>query len=267
MTALDADYINRAAPPGSMRYFATLYAQPEQRTLLTALFVIETEIHTSATQVAHEVAHTRLQWWRGEIDRLVNRSAQHPATQVLQMALPETDFSVLHELLVAADMDLAQMSYNNAAELTAYLERASAGIELIAQPSNEMRTVLRGLGGLVRRAETLRDLILESRAGRVYWPLDELDAKQVTLDELRSGHPSAGVSAMVLAEAGTLRQKMTAALESITQPALRPLVVLAKLHAQLLKNIERAGGNVFTQRHELGPLQKVWTAWRAARFV
>ena len=83
---LDPDYINRAAPPGSMRYFALLYAPVEQRELLTALFVIDAEIRASATQVAHEVAHTRLQWWRAEVDRLINRNAQHPATQVVQAA-------------------------------------------------------------------------------------------------------------------------------------------------------------------------------------
>jgi phytoene synthase len=96
MTPLDTDYIQRAAPPGSMRYFALLYAQPKQRDLLTALFVVDAEIRASAVQVAHEVAHARLQWWRAEIDRLVNRNAQHPATQLLQTAQPKADFSALH---------------------------------------------------------------------------------------------------------------------------------------------------------------------------
>ena len=166
---LDPDYINRAAPPGSMRYFALLYTPAGQRELLTALFVIDAEIRASATQVAHEVAHTRLQWWRAEIDRLINRNTQHPATQVVQAALPTADFSILHELLVAADMDVARMTYNNSSELNGYLERSGGVIlEFAAQGlRNASRQYARKLGGLIRRVETLRDLVMEARAGRV----------------------------------------------------------------------------------------------------
>src|SRR3982751_3967640 len=107
---LDLDYIRRAAPSGSMRYFALLYSPADFRELLSALFVIEFEIRSS-TNAAHEVAHTRMQWWRGEIDRLINRDAQHPATLVLQSAIPHANFSLLHEVLTAADMDLARMTF------------------------------------------------------------------------------------------------------------------------------------------------------------
>src|SRR5690349_12842343 len=99
MTMLDAEYLNRAAPPGSMRYFALLYAAPEHRDAFTALMVIDSEIRASIN-AAHEVAHTRMQWWRAEVDRLVNRNPQHPATQLLQNALPNAEYSRLHELLV-----------------------------------------------------------------------------------------------------------------------------------------------------------------------
>ena len=71
MAPLDDSLVNRAAPPGSMRYFSLLYAPEERREQVCALYVIDAEIRESAQSVNHDVAHTRLQWWRGEIDRLV----------------------------------------------------------------------------------------------------------------------------------------------------------------------------------------------------
>jgi len=255
MTSLDPGDINRAVPPGSMRYFALLYAPLEQRDTLAALFVIEAEIRASILS-AHEVAHTRLQWWRMEIDRLINRNAQHPATRTLQAKLPDTDFSLLHEYMVAADMDVAQMTYNTEQELSAYLERSGAGLLKLVDRSDAVREA----GRLVRRVETLRDLVADARSGRIYWPMDKLDAARVSIEELHSGKSSDALRALVREECRRLRQAFEA-----LPPIPRPVNVLAQLHSKLLERIANADHDVFTERHELGSMQKVWTAWRAAR--
>src|SRR5687768_13273727 len=133
-SAFDDTLINRAAPPGSMRYFAVLYTQAEKRDALTALFIIDAEIRESAQSANHDVAHTRLQWWRQEIDRAVNDNAQHPATRLLASSTTDRrQFGQLHELIVAADMDLARMTYRNEQELRAYCARSGGSItELMA---------------------------------------------------------------------------------------------------------------------------------------
>ncbi len=260
---LDSDYLHRAAPPGSMRYFALLYSPPAQRELLTALFVVESEIRAS-TDAAHEVAHTRLQWWRGEIDRLINRNAQHPATKVLQSALPEVDFSKLHEVLVAADMDLARMTYHTTQELNAYLERSGGGLFELAEDTVS-RPSSRRLGGLIRRVETLRDLAVDLRAGRLYWPIDELSASGISPQRPSDPEYREPWQALLASEA----QRLCATLSTLEPPGAdglaRPMAVLAALHGRLAKTIADAPESVFSTRHELGALQKVWTAWRAAR--
>jgi phytoene synthase len=258
MTALDSDYVNRAAPPGSMRYFALQYAGPRRRDALTALFVIDSEIRASV-RAAHEVAHTRLQWWRAELDRLTNRNAQHPAAQLLQTTLPNADFSSLHELLVAADMDLARMTYNTEAELKAYLARSSAALYFAADANAS------SLGAWIRRVETIRDLAMDIRAGCIYWPLDELDAAGVALDALRANRMIDAIRALLATEIQRLETQFQPLLQSLTGPAARPLTVLAQLHCKLLRQIAKSDYDVFAQRHELSPWQKVWTAWRAAR--
>jgi len=259
MNSLD-DYLNRAAPHGSMRYFALLYAAPEQRDALQALFVIDNEIGASVTS-AHEVAHTRMQWWRGEIDRLVNRNAQHPATKSLQSVLPDADFSQLHELLAAADMDLAHMTYNTAAELDAYLARSSTALHFAAYNTAHARE----LASWIRRVETLRDLAADVRDGRLYWPLDELDAAGVTLDALRTNKMTDTIRGVLAAETQRLDARYQVLQKQSDGTTLRPIAVLAELHRNLLGRIASNGYDVLSQRHELGPFKKVWTAWRAAR--
>ncbi|HYM35487.1 MAG TPA: squalene/phytoene synthase family protein [Steroidobacteraceae bacterium] len=248
------DYLRRAAPPGSMRYFALLYALPQQRDLLAALFVIDAEIRATI-HAAHEVAHARLQWWRMEFDRLINRNAQHPATQVLQSKLPNADFSALHEVLVAADMELAHMTYHNAQELDAYLSRSGGSLPQLIEGNSRAHRI----GLCIRRVETLRDLANDARNGNVFWALDELDSAKVSIADLRAGKNTEPVRNLIAKECTRLLTEF----KTLSGP--RPLIVLAELHARLLNKIQRANHDVFIRRHELGPFEKTWTAWRAAR--
>jgi phytoene synthase len=271
--ALDDALVNKAAPAGSMRYFSLLYTSPEHREIVTALYVIDAEIRESAQSPNHDVAHTRLQWWRQEIDRLVNHNAQHPATRILG-AIDHVDrkvFARLHELIVAADMDLARMTFLNLRELRAYSSRSGGTIqELIAESltpaalSSEDRTLANRLGVGIRQAEMLRDTRQNAYDGRLYLPLDLLEEASVHIEDLRARDVSPAVR-------GVLVKFREAIAPDLDVPAgagkayLRPPIVLAALHRRLLDRIAALDYDVATQRIDLGPIEKPWTAWRAAR--
>lgn len=274
--------INRAAPPGSMRYFALLYAPPQKRDAVTALYVIDAEIRESAQSVNHDVAHTRLQWWRQEIDRLVNANPQHPATRILsaQADFDRKLFARLHELLVAADMDLARMTYLNARELRAYCARSGGIVQeliamLLAGPAaldEPARAAANRIGAGVRQAEMLRDVRQDAYEGRLYLPLDELEKAAVTLEDLRARQVSARVRTALAAFRESIAADLDAHDNSLgnsfgkgARAYLRPLFVMAALHRRLLDRIARSNYEVASQRIELGPVEKPWVAWRAAR--
>lgn len=61
------DPLQCGTPPGSLRHFAVLYAPEPTRPLLAALYAVEAEIRDTARATSHDISHTRLQWWRGEI--------------------------------------------------------------------------------------------------------------------------------------------------------------------------------------------------------
>lgn len=275
MSTFDDGQINRAAPPGSLRYFSLLYSPEASREAVLALYVIETEIRESAKSASHDVAHTRLTWWRAETDRLINGNPQHPATRLLfeRSASDRSAFSKLHEVLAAADMDLARMTFANQQELRAYCSRSGGAIqELIASqlvasgPQDEAsRAAANKLGAGIRMAEIVRDLRQDAYDGNVYLPLDLLDLHDLKTEHLRARE----VDPKLKQALSTVRSVALAELElpagNSRSEHLRPTFVLAALHRKLLDRIAARNYDVATERIDLGPLQKSWTAWRAAR--
>jgi 15-cis-phytoene synthase len=271
---LDDSMVNRAAPPGSMRYFALLYTPAAKREAVTALFIVETELRESARSANHDVAHTRLAWWRAEIDRLVNGSPQHPAMRALNAPNSQRRerYAKLHELAAAADMDLARMTYANAQELRAYAARSGGALaELIAEElaapdalEPAARASAQRIGGGVRQAEMLRDLRQDAFEGRLYAPLDELDAQGLTAAQLQARESDARAKRLLSPWAARVREELAHA-HGADADLLRPLNVLAALHRRLLDRIAAHDYDVAARRIDLGPVEKPWVAWRAAR--
>jgi len=275
MSTLDTELVNRTAPPGSMRYFSLLYSPEDRREIVQALYAIETEIRESAKSASHDVAHTRLTWWRAETDRLINANPQHPATRVLleRTSGDRAVFNKLHEVLAAADMDLARMTFSNQQELRAYCSRSGGAIQelivsLLVQPDaldETTRAAANKLGVGIRMTEIVRDLRQDAYDGNVYLPLDLLDKRALNTEHLRAREVDPKLK-------DALRAMREMAIGELDLPPrgtqtehLRPIYVLAALHRKLLDHIAARNYDVATERIELGPLQKPWTAWRAAR--
>lgn len=270
---MDPTFVNRAAPPGSMRHLAAMYAPEAAREYVVAVYLIETEIRESAISASHDVAHTRLRWWREEIERLNQGRPQHPATRLLAEVPRQPDWTQLQQLLFAADIELSRMTFDTTDELQAYLER-SGGIvqQLIAevtQPdplADSLRAHARRLGAIVRHAEVLRDLRREAHAGRIYVPLDQLEAAKIPHSALGADQASPALRKIVAAQAKQSLdelQQHERGLNATDRASLRPVLVFAALHAKLLQRLAR--GEYSPQPPlELGAMERIWLAWRAA---
>ncbi len=278
MSTLDNELVNRTAPPGSMRLFlAAVLARGSSRDRCMALYAIDTEIRESAKSASHDVAHTRLTWWRAETDRLVNANPQHPATRVLleqHARAIASVFNKLHEVLAAADMDLARMTFSNHQELRAYCSRSGGAIqELIAHTAGQARgrsmkrarAAANKLGVGIRMAEIVRDLRQDAYDGNVYLPLDLLDNHGLKTEHLRAREVDPKLKDALRSFSAGASAELELPPRGPQTEHLRPIYVLAALHRKLLDHIAARNYDVATQRIELGPLQKPWTAWRAAR--
>lgn len=275
---LDASLVTQTVPPGSMRYYSLLYAPPHRRNVLTALYLLEDELNATARATHHDVAHTRLKWWSEEMDRLARGQPAHPATRALHAGNETFGPQVkdLRGLVDSAAMDLARVTYADDAELAVYFDR-SGGIlaELAARwllapdlPADATLAAARRMGALLRRVEVLRDLRVHTTAGRVYIPLATLDLAGIDLPELRSMPWPPRTVAFVAKQADELAAALNEAMSSIPEgdrTALRPLFVQAALHVRLLGRATRDIQQASQARSELGPFEKLWCSWRAAR--
>lgn len=269
------DPLQRGTPPGSLRYFAVLYAPAAARPLLGALYAFEAEIRDTARASTHDVAHTRLQYWRGEIDRLVAGKPGHPVTQALQPLQEHgADLSLLHEALVAADIDLAHVAINDADELAALAFRAAGAVQTLAamasrnssQLADSEREFARRLGAAVAEVEWLRDLRGDVVAGRLRLPLDALSTAGVEPANLLQEPMPASLAQLLAARKARLGIELRAlgnVLDRAARSAQRQGLVLAALHARLLDRVDHSAGIART-RAEVPPWTRFWTAWRTA---
>lgn len=271
------DPLKRGTPPGSLRGFAVTYAPPHAKPLLQALYAFEAEIDDTVRTTSHEVAHTRMQWWRGEIDRLIGGEPEHPVTRALEplREIAGKDISLLHEVLVAADIELARLTFGKSQELEAYCFRASGSLQTLAAiacatpraVADPEREFARRLGSAIKRTELLRDLRQHTTAGRLPVALDDLEAAGVDPRDLLAEQLSPALASLLEAMRLAMRkelQELPALLTSAEQRAAqRQGLVLAALHAKLLERIDHRQELART-RAELAPWTKLWTAWRTA---
>ncbi len=109
---------------------------------LAALARVDAEL-TRATRASleHDIAHTRLAWWRAEIERLVSGTPEHPATRVLATAPFRPDWTLLRERLAAAELALGGFRPATLAEAEALAYRShgslwQVGVTLLAGRSS-----------------------------------------------------------------------------------------------------------------------------------
>ncbi len=270
------DPLQRGTPAGSLRYFAVLYAPPAARPLLHALYAFEAEVRDTVAATSHEVAHTRLQWWRTEIDRLLGGRPEHPVTRALLPlhAAGAGDLPLLHEALVAADADLAHLTLDTPAEVDALAFRAAGTIQTLAAtaaclphlPSPAERDFARELGIALARAEWLRDLRGDVAAGRLRLPLATLEDAGIEPGSLLQESLPAGLPPILEREKSALRAMLAALperLDRAERATQRQGLVLAALHLRLLEQVDH-GRELARTRAELAPWPRFWTAWRAA---
>jgi phytoene synthase len=253
--------------PGSLRHFAVLFSGSPDRPPIEAVYAFEAELRRIVAGASHEAAHARLQWWRGEIDRLAAGRPDHPLASAL---LPlrgrrDVDLSLLHEMLVAADLDLARMTYSTWQELDAYLFRSAGTAQTLiaAVLAGERglapaeREFARRLGAGVRQSEMLFDLDRDLARGRLYAPTTALESAGIDPQAVARDRRTAASSRFIAEWQDRVRDELGSLSAILAEPALRGAqrhgLVLAALHARWLET-----------RSEPGPFTRLWTAWRTA---
>ena len=267
------------------RFLAWLYSTPSQQPVLAALCAIEREIGVSLRPgTDHQVAHTRLEWWREECRRCAAGSPAHPLTRELRTHLEQLApaagvdaLAGLGGLVDIATWDLAGATFARREELTAHCRRWSAAMVTPLAPGAGTRaggtqtgageSGWSDLGSALCELELLGRLAADARSGRLRIPLDELERAAVAPAMIATPPWPPELVAILRARHRALRQQLAAAVARLppgTQQGTRGLLVWAALARQASLRAERALPRL-PAASIAGAAAANWLAWRAAR--
>jgi phytoene synthase len=261
-------------PPA--RRLASLYSAPALRQALAALTALEREIGASLRRgIDHQLAHTRLAWWREECGRTAAGHATHLLTRELSalfVPLRTQPPAGLAGLVDAAVWDLSCATFDTRRELRAYCERWTAAVIAplvqLAAPDTPAAH-MQALGVNLREIELLFALGADARLGRLRLPLDELAAAQVAPECLARPPWPHALTELLRRRHRELRTALTDTVDTLpAEPrrALRGLIVWVSLDCTASMRAEARLPGESRPRDHQGPLDG-WRAWRAARRV
>ncbi len=271
----------KAAKSGSSFYYAFRFLPEDRRRAITAFYAFCREVDNIVDEVSDPtVAHTKLGYWRREVDALFLGTAQHPVTQALKphikpMLLPQSAF---HTVIDGMQQDLEKTRYLNFAELSAYCYKAagvvgevSARIFGMSVPDNpKTLEYARALGEALQLTNIIRDVGEDARRGRIYLPQDELDRFAVSSSMLLRGSADPNFSELMTFQynrAVETYDRAAATLPAEDKRSQRTGLAMGAIYRALLEEIRRDGYRVLEHRVALTPIRKLWLAWKTVTFA
>lgn len=273
----DAYCQDRAARSGSSFYYSFLFLPPPRRAAITALYAFCREVDDVVDETSDPgVAATQLAWWRDEVARLFAGQPTHPVGKALLPHLPTYRIRQvqLEEIIDGMQMDLRQTRYPDYEGLQVYCRRVAGVVgELSAQifgytdPAT-LRYADR-LGLAFQLTNIIRDVGEDARKGRIYLPIDELQAAGITPTQLLAfadfDDRSPAFQQLMQRQAQraqALYQEAFALLPPADWAAQRAGLMMAAIYSTLLDEIVRDDYRVMHQRIALTPIRKLWLAWK-----
>ena len=270
----------KAAKSGSSFYYAFRFLPEDRRRAITAFYAFCREVDNIVDEVSDPaVAHTKLMYWRREVDALYAGTAQHPVMQALKphiapMLLPQSAF---HTVIDGMQQDLEKTRYFNFAELSVYCYKAagvvgevSARIFGMNEPDNpKTLEYARALGEALQLTNIIRDVGEDARRGRIYLPQDELTRFSVSSSALLRGTADARFSELMTFQynrAAATYEQALATLPTEDRRAQRTGLAMGAIYRALLEEIRRDGYRVLEHRVALTPIRKLWLAWKTVTF-
>jgi len=180
------------------------------------------------------------------------------------------EFRIPPESLLAVldgvEMDLEPRVYTTFDELAIYCERVASAVGLACIHiwgflGGNILAPSRSAGLALQLTNILRDLREDARRGRVYLPLEDINACGYSFDELRSGvvnRPFRRLMAMEIERAEQFYREAGELSRSLHKDGRRIFGLMMGTYHALLDAIRRRPADVFTRRIRVSQWKKVW---------
>jgi len=263
----------KAAGSGSSFYYAFLFLPPPRRAAITAFYAFCREVDDVVDEVSDpSVAQQKLAWWHQSVEQAYAGSAQHPVLQAWMPCAQMFDVPAkpLLQIIEGCAMDLQQTRYLDDADLTRYCHLVAGVVgevsaRIFGQSDPATTAYAHTLGQALQRTNIIRDVGEDALRGRIYLPVNTLQAFDVKAHEILQRIPSERFLALMrdqAAQAHALYDQALALLPAKDWQAQKPGLMMASIYRQLLREIEQRDFPVLQQRVTLTPLRKFWLAWK-----
>ncbi|PKO26253.1 MAG: squalene synthase HpnD [Betaproteobacteria bacterium HGW-Betaproteobacteria-8] len=263
----------KAAASGSSFYYSFLFLPQARREAITALYAFCREVDDIADECTDfQVARTKLNWWRGEIDNLYKGQPQHPVTKALAPAVAAYDLSAehFHEIIDGMEMDLEYNRYQDFKQLQLYCYRVASVVGLLSAAifgysNRDTLKYAHDLGMAFQLTNIIRDVGEDARRNRIYLPLDELARFGVLEGDILQGRESEQIQQLLdfqIERAEGFYDRALNALPAEDRKQQRTGLIMTAIYRTLLREIKADGAQqVLNARVSLTPLRKLWLAW------
>jgi 15-cis-phytoene synthase len=241
---------------GRTFYFASHFLPPRRRDAICAAYAycrIADDIVDRAPKTGMAAAATELDRWEREIDAPTHPVAVAFAVARERYAIP---CRVVRDLIAGVRMDLDPARYATWDDLRLYCYRVAGTVGLMAAPvfgcrDDQALAQAVDLGIAMQLTNILRDVGEDARGGRLYLPLEDLEAFGCDPERILAGTPDGAFVDLIRFQIARARALYASGLRGV--PALIPAgqvttLAAAHLYAKILTRIEEEGYDVFSRR-------------------
>lgn len=259
------------------RFLATLFAPPDKRRHVNALYAFSFEIARVREVVSDPLpGEVRLQWWRDALtgeargDVMSNPVAAALITTMEAFSLPVDPFVALIDARI---FDLYDDPMPTVADLEGYCgETCSSLVRLgslvLADGQDPGGAEAAGHAGLAHAITgLLRAFPWHAMRGQLYVPKELLLKYGATRDDVLSGRGGPGVLSALREMRALARHHLerTRALKDTISPMIAPAFLPAAVVEGYLSQMEKPGYDPYTTVIQTPQWRRQWTLWRQAR--
>lgn len=260
---------------GSSFTVSFIFLPKQKREAMTALYAFCREVDDVVDECTdYNVAQTKINWWKTEIENLYANKPQHPVSFALQPVIKEFHLAKEHflEIIDGMEMDLQFNRYEDFKQLQLYCYRVASVVGLLSAQifGFKNRNTLKfahDLGMAFQLTNITRDVGEDARRGRIYIPLDELAKAKVTEQDILNNNKTSAVKELIefqIERAENFYDKALQQLPAEDAKQQLPGLMMAAIYRSLLREIKADGAeNVLTHKVSIPPFRKLLLALKA----
>jgi 15-cis-phytoene synthase len=252
-------------------YYSFLTLDIDRRQAIFSVYAFCREVDDIVDECTDvQLAIHKLTWWRQEIRRMYNQSPTHNVTRALLVAVNKYNLEQIwfETILDGMEQDLVQSRYLDFTSLEQYCWRVAGVVGVISAHIFgffHMQTLeyAKKLGLALQLINIIRDIKEDAARGRIYIPISDLQAHNISVKDILSGIDSAELKNLLMAQvqrAYDIYQNAISILPQEDRYLQRSGLVMGEIYKNILDEIIYQDYKVLEGKISISKMRKIFIA-------